>query len=338
MRIILKIYLKLASYFKRLINYLFTKKSKSSRKPYKYLFTKKSKPSSKPYKHLTPRAAKFMLENNLVMRNSFSEQLFSYHYKLNDDTRLDPHSSYCIPLWTIGTPAAFKSQYKLGNTNWSINKAALNQRAPFNIDVPDSHLNDFRERIAAHIRPFGPFGWNATSGFKFEVIIAAPKNKPYIDDIGRYSTGGRSISCFNQKTIRYRSTLNEKEINLLKDILWGKYDKKIGKICRITSSSDHVRKTVRYSLALYLATEILSSKITAWLNLVSILGYKLFHKHKIIAFNTTSLNEMLTDVLEQYAEEFKTTIKYRRTIHMERFNSYISSEWQDKYARNNNKR
>jgi hypothetical protein len=270
---------------------------------------------------LTENAANFMIENNLVIRNSHTKQLISLHLGRGSfpKTHTPGGGQYCVPLWTVAIPqlmdieASYKNKDLIAKVIDDYNKKIsyvdcrryhLNyetdkcyQIASLTENEKKIHLDAFLQRIKDFIGPWTPFGRCSLLSFDYELIVAKGDSK-ILSDFGRYSTGARGHCDIHKNNIVYRATLNDFEIKFLKKVLMGEYDNMIPGIEKVI---DDVIKSVRVLLCDMLATEIIGLKITRFLNAAGKLT-------KVITLNQTELNDLLqntieSDIVKKYMEE-----------------------------------
>jgi hypothetical protein len=243
------------------------------------------------YSKIDKNSANFMLQNLLLMRNSNMKQVISRHYGRG----IYPEShgvgvDYSVPLWTIAIKDLHvpkKDWLSLQDSDrikteidkydadcYKYFREHLGEKTPkypFSTSFLsasekelDEHFSNYINRIKKFIRSYAPFSpYLGSPTFDYELLISQGSSMS-VDDHGRYSTGGRSHGTFNAKTIDYRVTLNEVELEFLKSIMRGTKDDNIPAIkqCR----NDNVKKTVRRALCNELATDIIVAKLINWLN------------------------------------------------------------------------
>lgn len=248
---------------------------------------------------LTADAAKYMASLRLVMRNSFTEQAESLHYGRRNFPRTHTPGGglYCTPLWTIGSPQFLKAidDRRLtlldGNllnnydfTDCDNNLAALN---PTQLT---HYLNAFVNKIKQFIKNDTSFGMNFNGFYNYELLIAS-SNFRYIDDLGRYPTGGRCHNAFHANSICYRATFNEIEIQFFKDIQIGKWDSLIfPNKTEVLDIPNDVKNTLRLTVCNQLATEIIASKLILFLNACGQLK-------SVVALSSNDLGLLLNNVV-----------------------------------------
>ena len=250
--------------------------------------------------HLTLHAARFMREQSLVMRNTNTAQLSSLHYQGHHSR--DSHGVggiYSVPLWTIAIPGITQRGIRPDEihekvTRYKAQQLKLTPKCP-SVDNPypldavfidtlapdlafadlkqqEKHLDEFLVAMKAFIQPYTVFSSNC-NGYHYELLVGSLLRRsegldstPYLDDLGRYSTGGRCPdNPLFSGNIVYRITLNAFEINFFKSILHRQYDTAIFSNT-LTPANEQVASTVRYMLCNHLATEIISRKLVLFLN------------------------------------------------------------------------
>ncbi len=242
------------------------------------------------YSKINQETAQYMLDNLLVMRNSNTKQLISRHY--GQGIYPESHGigvDYCVPLWTIAIkdlhvqPIKQKTRISTPQHERDNIKAKLQEARrstlPFSESLStasepqlEEHFSDYIDRIKSFIDGFGPLSVSYPSThFDYELLIAA-NNSLGVDDVGRYSTGGRAHGRFNSLTIKYRATLNEFEINFIKSILLGEKDDVIPGIEQSKNidlkypECASIEDTLRRLVSQQLAIEIITAKLISWLN------------------------------------------------------------------------
>lgn len=255
------------------------------------------------YSKINKETANYMLENHLVMRNSNTKQLISRHY--GKDIYPESHGigvDYCVPLWTIAIKdlhdQPIKQDKRIGDQDKIKKKLeeyeaqrqkeyfeqASKGKRPSTLPFSESfskaseqqleeHFSDYIDRIKSFIHGFGPLSTYTPdeTHFDYELLIAADDTLQ-LDDLGRYSTGGRAHGNFNSKTIKYRVTLNEFEINFIKSLLRGEKDELIPGIEKSKNiplkypQGATVEDSLRRLVSEQLAIEIITAKLISWLN------------------------------------------------------------------------
>ena len=243
---------------------------------------------------LTINAAEFFIRNNIALRNSNTKQLISRH--LQEGTFPETHGigvDYAIPLWTIGIldmeepnksgdnkklKEQIRAQEGIMDEQLREDRRAEQQSKPSPIYQPmvalrqaspgelDSHLKLFAEKIKEHFNNFSPFGKFSREGYCFEVILG--RGGTHIDDIGRYSTGGRCDGNFGKNSLVYRATLSDSDVYIMQRILRGEFDETIQQhiFAELKSLNHSVVVTLRLALCEELCKDILLHKIIKWAN------------------------------------------------------------------------
>lgn len=256
---------------------------------------------------LTEIAADFMAKNTLTMRNSYTKQLLSLHYgtKRFPETHSSGGGNYCVPLWTVAIPALTQRQLNSSGIE-NIIKNYLNSIDGNGYQYPQGeayisefkalpaalkkeHLDGFLNRIRDFISPYVALGYMFNHKFDYELIIATSDDFGFIDDFGRYATGGRCHRAQNSKSIVYRVTLNKLEIDFLKEILKGDYDSSMH---GIKTAEDKVAITARQYLARFVCVEIITNKLVRYLNAAGQLK-------QVIALNKDLLHSFIPQVLNK---------------------------------------
>ena len=243
---------------------------------------------------LTINAAEFFIRNNIALRNSNTKQLISRH--LQEGTFPEMHGEgvdYAIPLWTIGIldmekpnksgdnkklKEQIRAQEGIMSEQLREDRRAEQQSMPSPIYQPmvalrqasphelDSHLKLFAEKIKEHFNSFSPFGKFSREGYCFEVILG--RGGTHIDDIGRYSTGGRCDGNFGKNSLVFRATLSDSDVYFVQRILRGEFDETIQQhiSAELQSLNHSVVVTLRLALCEELCKDILLYKIIKWAN------------------------------------------------------------------------
>ena len=225
-----------------------------------------------------------MAQHSLSIRNSSTKQLRSLHYGLGmfPETHTPGMGKYCVPLWTVALGPLSQDvqelQQKISDYTdkarecstksfWESKPYTPPMQGLLNHTPSEQRLilNAFVDKIKAFIRPYVPFGRESANFYGYELLVGRPCNiDTYIDDLGRYSTGGRGYLGFGRNSIIYRCTLNSIEQDFLNEILLGNYDHKIFGINQVDEIM--VSDSVRYSLCNELCVEVISTKLLRYLN------------------------------------------------------------------------
>lgn len=242
-------------------------------------------PHNNSRESLSYEAAYFMAQKSLTIRNSSTKQLRSLHYGLGmfPETHTPGQGRYCVPLWTIAFGAFTQDEKELKKELCCYQNKAIERfglaagniqyyRPPMdrllNISPVEQKqiLNDYLQKIKTFIRPYVPFGRESYDLYGYELLVGSPMNFVDIsmDDLGRYSTGGRGNLKFDKNTICYRVTLNAFERNFINKVLLGTYDHKIPDIKEIHGKE--VSDSARYALCNELCVEIIAAKLLRYLN------------------------------------------------------------------------
>lgn len=255
---------------------------------------------------ITPTAAMYMHANKLCMRNSNTKQTESMHYSRHNFPQAHSHSDgsshYCTPLYTIAIPKLLNEiktqKLKLtGNIPWQ-EYAADNL---LTLPSASAVIADFVNNIRQQIINYTSFGYLFHDFYDYELLIA-PARGFWLDDLGRYPTGGRSHQAFYANTIIYRATFNEIEINFFKAILAGTLDKFLySQHENSLKLPNDVIKTLRVLVCNQLATEIIVSKLIIFLNSCGQLK-------KVIAFSEQHLQTLLEKVVVMQHVELSKVI------------------------------
>ncbi len=253
----------------------------------------KSRPCKKiklvPYKCLTAQAIEWMYLSSLVIRNSHTEQVASLHYKIEGIP--EAHSAgaglYCVPLWTVASPELvdyqFESKRSEGYYKPEVNViAAQHKKLQFlqtTKTIPAlelknqaylEHMIKFSQLIKDFIQPYCCFGQYFFGLLDYELLVEANEAgrsfyRYYMDDYGKYPTGGRGRSQFNPETIIFRVKLNSIEKSYTLGIINKKYDDLFPD--ELSKADVLVQRTVRYKLANQYCADIISAKLIRFLNL-----------------------------------------------------------------------
>lgn len=310
---------------------------------------------------LTLSAAKKMLEGRLVMRNSNTKQLISRHYQ-QEGLFPDSHgigTDYAIPLWTIALPLpAFKSGDR---ENSEKSKAVIQgfvdkERGDdtsyldgLSEDAAQMHLQDYVNRIKTHMYGHAPIGIhsNFDEPYNFEVLLAENSYLPYVDDFGRYSTGGRTEAPFNKETIAFRATLSQTDITFIKSILKGNWDQLIQSVIKrnLQDKKIDVIQTIRIDLSHNFAIDILTSKLVSWMNhnaspIKKVFKNKLFlhtlssdDLKSLLSQTVTSNTAKLCEVFDkEYLHHFTDPEKYKHLLNANKHNADAMEQYSAKPA------
>ena len=275
------------------------------------LSSKGSQASANPNK-LTSEAAYFMAKCGLAIRNTYTKQLLSFHYKIKHfpETHSVGGGQYCVPLWTIAIPglkenAGFDAKETLINAY--IHKTIRYYNKDNTIFMEDlnslsahalqNHLDDFLNRIKSFLAQYVVLGMFFEHKFDYELIVSSDQDV-LVSNVGEYSTGGRCHRAQNIDNIVYRVTLNEMEVNVLKDILRGQYD---ASIAGINTAKPDVAITARQTLARLTCVEIISQKLVQYLNAAGSLK-------KVISLNKQQLASLVSIALVAEDNEVKSVI------------------------------
>jgi len=280
---------------------------------------------------LTIEAANFMFDNGLTMRNSYTTQVMSLHYKIRHfpETHSAGRGQYGVPLWTV----KLKELPKPGQDPYDRCHSDNFAFTGVSEEAKQYHLDNFLDKIKSFLENNVPFG-TLFSGeyFNYELLIAKPRfPSRSLSDIGTYSTGGRTYEgVYDAQTIIYRATLNAYEIRFIKDILERKHDDRIPGIhekksildaaahnkekingLRMLISDpespailDLVTNTARYAVCHRLCIEIIAAKLVLFLNTTG------QSKYNVIALSAKQLNALLTRVIEAGALHIQGIFHY----------------------------
>ena len=285
---------------------------------------------------LTLDAARFMREQGLVIRNTNTEQLSSLHYQGHH--KPDWHGVngiYSVPLWTIAIPGITEAQqiaadiadkvecYKAQQLKQVPRHPSVKTPHPLNsvfIDTLDPeiafaesatqqvHLDRFLMAIKAFIRPYTAFSSGACGAYNYELLVASLNSNdslyslPYLDDLGRYTTGGRCPDrTLHPGNIVYRVTFNAVEIAFFKRISNRDYDTVIFSN-EGTPENEYVATTVRYMLCNRLAVEMIANKLVLFLNACG-------DTRRVICLNHLELTQLWDNVRHAYAADTKEIIR-----------------------------
>jgi len=174
----------------------------------------------KLYSEISPKTVEYMQSNKLVMRNTNSKQLISRHYGYNNHFKSHGIGvDYCVPLWTVAHSEHKKKTDTSDQEIKTIGTTFLKKTNKNQIQ----QLLAFINNIKKFITPYVSFEESSNNNFDYELIIAQGDNLA-LNDLNRYSTGGRAITPIHKKSILFRSTLNAIEINYLKALVKGTKD------------------------------------------------------------------------------------------------------------------
>lgn len=280
------------------------------------------KPPLKPKRadstSLTIDAAKFLVREHVALRNSYTKQLIERHMAHPRASGRD----YAVPLWTIGIFGL-----KEGVGNESLKQQIERQKEQLmsqshhhelseellsaTQEDQDAHLDEFAEKIKRHFSGFSLFGKNAKATHKvvpYDVeVLLGPADSLSIDEIGKYSTGGRCNGQFGNESLMYRATLSETDVSFIKEVLSGVYDKditeKIG--VDIKSLGGLVAIQIRQTLCNELCNNFLLSKIIMWANARGNAEYAQNKKTAIHVLTIPESWNLLQKSLSSKAEELK---------------------------------
>lgn len=225
---------------------------------------------------LSQKAADYMIDSGIVIRNSDTKQLISLHYGkgIFPETHSPGGGTYSVPLWTVGTKNLEEKTKNLAFTPAD---------SKTHLDLTQDLLDEYLGKIKEFIAPYVPFGHLCSGLLDYELLVGSDRSY-YLDDIGRYPTGGRSHTLFNEKTILYRITLNGFEIDFIKDILQKKYDNPIPFLSE--AKNEIVSDMIRYEVCHVLCVQIIAAKLVKFLNSAG-------KPKNVIALNKEKLETML---------------------------------------------
>jgi hypothetical protein len=277
-----------------------------------------------PIENLTLQAACYMAKETLAIRNSYTKQVMSLHYGIRfyPETHSRGEGLYCVPLWTVAIPELTKNPLRIKekidaykNYLYKADRSPLYDclDPSFSRASPEEqsrYLSTFVAQIKEHIRPFAPFSLGFSGLLDYELLVCKNSSR-YIDDLGKYSTGGRCRTSFDMNTICYRATLNEFEIKFIREILQHQFDEKIPGIK--AEENIQVANTARYIICNQLCTEIIVAKLVMFLNAACASHPTPTLKSKaVLTLNKDELIALFDNTLSTEAERIQEIFVHKR--------------------------
>jgi hypothetical protein len=278
---------------------------------------------------LTLKAARFMREQGLVMRNSNTEQVSSLHYQGNQRPRSHGVGGiYSVPLWTIAIKGLLESIDSPDQISEKIHhhqSQYVEDLGGF-VDILDpqlsdaspleqqNHLDSFLKAIKDFIRTYTAFSIGMHEAYDYELLVGNISSSingwsmPGVDDLGRYPTGGRCSGYrLSPSNIIFRIGFNHIEIEFFKKILAHAYDSQI--FANSPTNNADVGQSARIYLCNQLAVEIISTKLVRYLNTGGNLK-------TVICLSQSELDILLGKVIEKNQASVKEWIENARISYL----------------------